>query len=51
MRARRLSTCPICRGPILVGQQIGKLGTWQHIGHIIERHYREASTAHTTPLR
>jgi hypothetical protein len=37
MRARRESTCPVCRGPIRVGQQIAKCGTWQHVEHVIER--------------
>jgi hypothetical protein len=37
MRARRESTCPVCRGPIRVGQQIAKCGTWQHVQHVIER--------------
>lgn len=37
MRARRTSICPVCRCPILVGQQIAKCGTWQHVEHVIER--------------
>ena len=37
MRARRESTCPVCRAPIHVGQQIAKLGIWQHIEHIVDR--------------
>jgi hypothetical protein len=37
MRARRASTCPACRGPIHVGELIGKTGFWQHVAHIIER--------------
>jgi hypothetical protein len=43
MRARRTSICPVCRSPILVGQQIAKLGTWQHIEHVIERQRESAS--------
>ena len=36
MRARRTSTCPVCRCPILVGMQIAKRGYWQHIEHVVE---------------
>jgi len=38
-KARHETTCPTCRGPILVGQQIAKCpgGLWQHascfLGH------------------
>lgn len=44
MKARRASTCPVCHGPILVGQQIAKAGQWQHIGHVIvwQRNIRDA---------
>jgi hypothetical protein len=35
-KARRTSTCPVCRCPIMVGQQIAKRGYWQHIEHVIE---------------
>jgi hypothetical protein len=37
MRARRAGTCPLCKGPIHVGQVIAKCGVWMHasclIGH------------------
>lgn len=37
MKARRERTCPICRGPIHVGQVIAKCGMWVYakclIGH------------------
>lgn len=37
MKARRESTCPLCRQPIRVGHLIGKCGFWAHatclIGH------------------
>ena len=45
MKARRASTCPVCRGPILVGQQIAKCGTWQHIEHVIERNRKATGRA------
>lgn len=41
MKARRTSTCPLCRGPVLVGQQIGKVGVWAHVSCIIDRMMRE----------
>lgn len=41
MRARWETTCPICRGPIRVGQQIGKVGYWAHTSCIIDRMMRE----------
>lgn len=41
MRARRESTCPLCRGPVRVGQQIGKVGSWAHTECIIDRLMRE----------
>jgi hypothetical protein len=33
MKARHASTCPLCHGPVLVGQQIGLIpGTgWAHV--------------------
>lgn len=43
MKARRSSTCPICRGPIRIGDLIGKTGVWQHVEHIIDRN-RQSST-------
>jgi hypothetical protein len=30
MKARRGSTCPLCKGPIRVGQLIAKCGVWAH---------------------
>ncbi len=43
MRARRTGTCPVCHGPIHVGQLIAKTGLWQHVEHVIDRN-RQAST-------
>ncbi len=45
IRARRESVCPICRQLITIGQQIGRLGAWQHIEHIIERQRQHAALA------
>jgi hypothetical protein len=38
-KARRRSTCPLCRGPVLVGQQIGLIPAgWAHVSPcIVER--------------
>ncbi|MGO9294424.1 MAG: hypothetical protein ACLP52_11230 [Streptosporangiaceae bacterium] len=41
MRARRTGTCPVCHGPIHVGELIAKTGFWQHIQHVID-HNRQA---------
>lgn len=30
MKARRTSTCPVCKEAIKVGQLIAKAGIWQH---------------------
>ena len=37
MKARRQSACPICRGPVGIGQQIARLGpgSWVHAGCLI----------------
>ena len=46
MRARRSSTCPVCRGPVQVGEQIARVGRqWQHVSHVLEqiRSQRELS--------
>jgi hypothetical protein len=37
MKARRTSTCSLCRGPIKLGQKIAKSGIWAHVECIIER--------------
>jgi hypothetical protein len=39
MKARRESTCPICRGPIRVGDSIAKTVKWAHTGCTIARRY------------
>ena len=37
-KARRNGSCPLCRGPVLVGQRIGRLGlTWVHIRCAVAR--------------
>ena len=37
MRARRQGTCPLCRGPVRIGQQIARMGPgcWVHSGCLI----------------
>jgi len=47
MKARRSSTCPACRGPILTGQTIARLASppaWVHVRcvPIVARTSREA---------
>lgn len=38
MKARRPSVCLLCRGPVGIGEQIGKYGrTWVHVSCIIQR--------------
>ena len=37
MKARRPGTCPLCRGPIQVGEQIGRVGFWAHTVCIVDR--------------
>jgi ribosomal protein L37AE/L43A len=36
MRARQQGTCPLCRRPIIVGQQIAKARIWAHIDCVID---------------
>jgi hypothetical protein len=50
MKATRSSTCPICRGPVEVGQQITSRdrGPWQHIEHVIERQHNASTQGGTT---
>jgi hypothetical protein len=36
MKARRETTCPLCRGPIKVGQLIAKCGVWAHAQCVID---------------
>jgi hypothetical protein len=44
MKARHAGRCPVCRGPVRVGDQIARAGkVWQHVEHVIERN-RTAST-------
>jgi hypothetical protein len=38
MKARRPGTCPLCRGPILVGQSISKIVHWAHTTCVVEQH-------------
>ena len=45
MRARRPGICPLCRSPILVGQQIGKTGFWAHVTCIIARNSERPAEA------
>jgi hypothetical protein len=46
-KARFQSTCPTCRGPVLVGQQIARCsgGLWQHASCYLagggHRHYAD----------
>jgi hypothetical protein len=47
MKARRESTCPLCRGPIRVGQLIARCGFWAHAACVI-RHQHPASTEEET---
>jgi hypothetical protein len=45
MKARKTSTCPLCNGPISVGQRIARTGTtWQHASCLI-RSITEKETA------
>ncbi len=44
-KARRASTCPVCREPIRPGQQIAMLGRWQHVEHVIEQQRQQPATA------
>jgi hypothetical protein len=51
MKARRTSTCPSCRGPILTGQRIAKLtspAAWIHLS-CVPAVRRLASTEERTP--
>ena len=43
MKARRAGTCPICRGPIRVGDLIAKTVKWAHAGCVIARRYYSGS--------
>lgn len=37
-KARRGGACPLCRGPVRIGQHIAKLGlTWVHIACAVAR--------------
>jgi len=45
-KARHASTCPLCQGPILPGQLIGRTIAWSHVICIL----RERQGAYTTPL-
>lgn len=42
-KARFESTCPACRGPVLVGQQIARCpaGVWQHASCFVRGHRHE----------
>jgi hypothetical protein len=40
-KARRPGTCPLCRGPIQVGQRIAKLGYWVHAQCVIDHQHEE----------
>jgi hypothetical protein len=54
MKARRQSTCPICRGPIRVGELIAKTVKWAHAGCVIaSRYYGQGqdSAERTTIMR
>jgi hypothetical protein len=39
MKARRETTCPLCRAPIHVGQLIAKCGVWAHAQCVIGHHH------------
>jgi hypothetical protein len=49
-KARRAGTCPLCRGPIRVGEQIAKTVRWAHLGCVIaaRHHGPKASTEEKT---
>jgi hypothetical protein len=52
MKARRESTCPICRGSVRVGDLIAKTVRWAHAGcTIASQHYGtgQDSTEEKTP--
>jgi hypothetical protein len=39
MKARRQSTCPLCQGPVRVGDLIAKTVKWAHAGCIIANRF------------
>ena len=45
-KARHASTCPLCQGPILPGQLIGRTIAWSHVICVL----RERQGAYTAPL-
>lgn len=44
IRARRPSQCPVCRGPIRVGDQIAKCGVWMCVRCAIDHQHDETSS-------
>jgi hypothetical protein len=48
MKARRQSVCPICRRLIRPGDQIAKLGRWQHVEHVLDRQRQAADDRETS---
>jgi hypothetical protein len=40
-KARRPGTCPLCRGPIQVGQRIALVGYWCHAQCVVDRLHEE----------
>lgn len=47
MKARRTGTCPICRGPIRVGEQIAKTVKWAHAGCVVASLYKTSTKEET----
>lgn len=43
MKARRAGTCPLCRGPIRVGEQIAKTVRWAHAGCVVAALYKTST--------
>lgn len=43
MKARRQSTCPLCRGPVHIGNLIARLGPglWVHAHCLANRHHED----------
>lgn len=48
MKARRESVCPLCRGPIRIGEQIAKTVKWAHAGCVVASLYNTSAEEKTS---
>jgi hypothetical protein len=43
MKARRPGTCPLCQGPIRIGDSIAKTVKWAHTGCVVASLYNTST--------